>query len=251
MASERSFGTVDGGKSPLISFRSGSQSPPESSDRSDGNAELEEQVLEAIKSKAFVVEWYGEDDKGDPKNLSLVRKWLITVSLALYALITTFASSSFGAATPVMAKEFDLPKETIVFGCTSLFMIGFALGPALWGYVLWIPASLNFVRRNADLRRPLSECFGRRSPLLTAFINFTVLQVPVIDAKSPSIIFFLRFMQGFFGAAPSSILSGTLADIWTPKQRGFAMPAVGSFLTIGPLLGPLVCESACLERSER
>ncbi|KAF2172656.1 hypothetical protein M409DRAFT_49205 [Zasmidium cellare ATCC 36951] len=220
MASEQSYGTLDGAKSPLISFRSGSQSPPESSDRSLDPEELEEQVLEVIRSKTFVVDWCDEDDKGDPKNLPLVRKWLITVSLALYALVTTFASSSFGAATPVIAKEFDLPPKTVVFGCTSLFMVGFALGPALWG--------------------PLSECFGRRMPILIAFFNFTLLHIPVIDAKSPTTIFFLRFLQGFFGAAPSSILSGTLADIWTPKQRGFAMPAVGSFLTIGPLLGPLI-----------
>ena len=83
--------------------------------------------------------------------------------------------------------------------------------------------------------RPLSECFGRRYPLLAAFLAFTISQLPVIDAKSPITIFILRFLQGFFGAAPSSILSGTLADIWTAKQRGFAMPAVGSFLTIGPM----------------
>lgn len=95
-----------------------------------------------------------------------------------------------------------------------------------------------------EKRRPLSECFGRRVPLLAAFVSFTLVQLPVITATSPVTIFILRFLQGFFGAAPSSILSGTLADIWTPKQRGFAMPAVGSFLTIGPILGPLVCHFA-------
>jgi hypothetical protein len=46
-----------------------------------------------------------------------------------------------------------------------------------------------------------------------------------------------------FGAAPSAVLSGMLADIWTPKQRGFAMPAAATFLSIGPILGPIVRSS--------
>lgn len=130
MAFEHSYGTLDAIKAPFVSFRPGSQSPSESS---TSNAELEDQVLDIIKSKAFIVEWHGDDDKGDPQNLPYLRKWLITISLALYALTTTFASSVFGAATLALAKDFDLPKETVVFGCTSLFMVGFALGPALWG----------------------------------------------------------------------------------------------------------------------
>ncbi|USW48133.1 Putative major facilitator superfamily, MFS transporter superfamily [Septoria linicola] len=207
----------DGLKSPYVSFSSGSASPPESS---SDDAEFEERILETIKSDTFLVDWIGPGDKGNPQNLPYWRKWLITMSLALYALSTTFSSSVFGAATKVIAMEFDMPASTVVLGCTALFMMGFAMGPIFWG--------------------PLSECFGRKHPLLAGYAAFTLLQLPVADASSPTTIFVLRFLQGFFGAAPSSILAGTLADIWTPRQRGFAMPTVGSFLTIGPILGPLV-----------
>lgn len=75
---------------------------------------------------------------------------------------------------------------------------------------------------------------------MSGYLAFTIMQLPVIDANSLITIFIVRFLQGFFGAAPSSILSGVLADIWSPKQRGFAMPTVGCFLTIGPIFGPLV-----------
>lgn len=75
---------------------------------------------------------------------------------------------------------------------------------------------------------------------MAGYLLFTVLQLPVVDTRSLTTIFLVRFLQGFFGAAPSSILSGVLADIWSPKQRGFAMPTVGCFLTIGPIFGPLV-----------
>lgn len=75
---------------------------------------------------------------------------------------------------------------------------------------------------------------------MLGYLAFTIMQMPVVDARSLVTIFIVRFLQGFFGAAPSSILSGVLADIWSPKQRGFAMPTVGCFLTIGPIFGPLV-----------
>jgi MFS family permease len=91
-----------------------------------------------------------------------------------------------------------------------------------------------------SIHSPLSEHYGRKVPLLIGYICFALLQLPVAEAHSLAIIFIFRFLQGVFGSAPSAILSGTLADIWTPQQRGFAMPAVGSFLMIGPVLGPIV-----------
>ncbi|KAF2211536.1 hypothetical protein CERZMDRAFT_43307 [Cercospora zeae-maydis SCOH1-5] len=208
---------LDGLKRPYVTFSSGSASPPRSTNEA---MEFEEQILAAIKSDAFLVDWVGEDDKGNPQNLPYWRKWVITMSLALYALSTTFSSSVFGAATHVLAKEFTLPAETVVLGCTSLFMVGFAGGPILWG--------------------PLSEAFGRTRPLIVGYLLFAILQLPIADARSPTTIFGLRLLGGFFAAAPSSILSGTLADIWSPRERGFAMPTVGAFLTIGPILGPLI-----------
>ncbi|PIB02403.1 putative transporter [Cercospora beticola] len=208
---------LDGLKQPYVTFSSGSASPPQSTTDA---MDLEEQVLDAIKSDAFLVDWVGEDDKGNPQNLPYWRKWVITMSLALYALSTTFSSSVFGAATHVLAEEFALPAETVVLGCTSLFMVGFATGPIFWG--------------------PFSEAFGRTRPLLAGYLAFAVLQLPIADARSLTSICILRFLGGFFGAAPSSILSGILADIWSPRERGFAMPTVGAFLTIGPILGPLI-----------
>jgi DHA1 family multidrug resistance protein-like MFS transporter len=61
-----------------------------------------------------VVNWYGPEDKGNPQNLPLWRKWLITMSVALSVLTTTFASSAFSAAAVVCSKEFGVSVETMV-----------------------------------------------------------------------------------------------------------------------------------------
>ena len=123
----------------LTSLKSAIQSVSVASNSSQepscDDALLEERVLESIKGDNFRIDWLGPDDKGSPQNLPYWRKWLITVSLAMYALSTTFASSVYGAATHAIAEEFHLSAETVVLGCTSLYMVGFAMGPTLWGFV--------------------------------------------------------------------------------------------------------------------
>lgn len=96
-------------------------------------AGIEEDVLQVIRSETYVVNWYGPNDKGNPQNLPLWRKWSITMVLALYVLSTTFSSSVFSAAAAVTAQEFHVTTGTMVFGGTSLFMIGFAVGPIIFG----------------------------------------------------------------------------------------------------------------------
>ncbi|KAH7084081.1 major facilitator superfamily domain-containing protein [Paraphoma chrysanthemicola] len=187
---------------------------------SDSDAAFEERLLSTIAGPTYLVDWYAPSDAGNPQNLPRWRKWLITMSVALYVLTTTFSSSVFSAAAGVVAVEFGVTVETMVAAGTSMFMLGFAVGAVMFG--------------------PLSERYGRKGPLVVGYLGFAILQLPVAEARSVGTIFVFRLLQGVFGSAPSAVLSGTLADIWTPQQRGFAMPAVGSFLMIGPILGPII-----------
>lgn len=91
------------------SIASASLSPDEISD------EPEEEVLNRVKGDSNVVTWYGPDDKGNPQNLPLWRKWLVTISVALYVLTTTFASSIFSADVVVTAEKFGVSVETMVY----------------------------------------------------------------------------------------------------------------------------------------
>lgn len=93
---------------------SSSQTSCSSTSAEYADARMEQMVLDMIKSDAFVVEWYGPDDPINPQNLPLLRKWLVTMSIALYVLTTTFASSVFSAAAVATAVEFDVAVETMV-----------------------------------------------------------------------------------------------------------------------------------------
>lgn len=102
-----------------------------------------------------LVEWDGEDDPGNPQNWSGRRRWIITAALGATTFVVTFASSVFSTAIGATAIEFNRTREVMTLG-TSLFIIGFAFGPIVWG--------------------PLSELYGRKYPLYFGYFVFGIFQ---------------------------------------------------------------------------
>lgn len=90
-------------------------------------------IVTLLQRDEFLIEWQGPSDKGNPQNLPIWRKWLITMTLALLVLTTTFSSAVFSVAANVISQEYGVPLESAVFGGTSLFMLGFAVGPIIFG----------------------------------------------------------------------------------------------------------------------
>lgn len=79
-----------------------------------------------------IVEWDGPNDPENPMNFPRWRKWMMTVAMGLMTFCITFASSVFSTATEVTAREFGVSSEVMTLG-TSLFVLGFAFGPIVWG----------------------------------------------------------------------------------------------------------------------
>lgn len=192
-----------------------------------------------------VVTWSGPDDPENPQNwpkttrcfyvstlistcpfilhrsviLVLLRTGYLanrvqTGILALMTWVVTFASSVFSTGTrPVMA-EFGVSEEVATLG-TSLFVLGFGLGPMIWG--------------------PLSEIYGRMLPLFFAFGVFAIFQIPVAVAQNIETILICRFLGGFFAVAPLAIIGGAFADIWGSVDRGIAIALFAAATFVGPV----------------
>lgn len=79
-----------------------------------------------------IVEWDGPDDPENPMNFPRWKKWMITVMMGVMTFCITFASSVFSTATQATAREFGVSPEVMTLG-TSLFVLGFAFGPCVWG----------------------------------------------------------------------------------------------------------------------
>ncbi|KAL9101809.1 MAG: hypothetical protein Q9163_002980 [Psora crenata] len=166
-----------------------------------------------------IIDFEDLDDSVNPMHWGKGRKWIITVVLAVMTFGVTFTSSIFSTAATATASRYNVGTEVTVLG-TSLFVLGFAFGPIVWG--------------------PMSELYGRRSPLLLGIFGMSVFQIGVAVAQNIYTIFICRFFAGLFGSSTLAVVAGALADFWDPVQRG---PALGLFSMMtfgGPVLGPVV-----------
>ncbi|MCJ1316777.1 Citrinin biosynthesis cluster MFS transporter mrr1 [Xylographa vitiligo] len=171
------------------------------------------------KEDLNLVTWDGPDDPGNPMNWPLRKKILVTFTFSMTTFVITFSSSVFSTATQVTAIEFGVSEEVMTLG-TSLFVLGFAIGPLIWG--------------------PFSELYGRTIPLFTGYIIMGILQIPVAVATNVETIMITRFLGGVFGCAPLAIVGGALADFWGPVDRGVAVAMFSAATFIGPVAGPIM-----------
>lgn len=155
----------------------------------------------------------------DPFTFSTSKKWTITVLLALTTFTSTFCSSIFSATITVTAREFHVSEEITLLG-VSLFVLGYALGPLLWG--------------------PLSELLGRKIPVFTAYFLFALLQIPTALSPTLAGVLICRLLAGCCGAAPVAVVSAIFADFWAPTERGVATSLYSAAVYVGPTLGPVI-----------
>lgn len=79
----------------------------------------------------FVVEFH-EGDSENPMNWSSFRKWAITAIVTLSVFAVTFTSSAYSKSLIELMQDLNMGSEVFVLGL-SLFVLGFAIEPALWG----------------------------------------------------------------------------------------------------------------------
>ncbi|KKA24446.1 hypothetical protein T310_1475 [Rasamsonia emersonii CBS 393.64] len=151
--------------------------------------------------------------------MPLWKKWLLALLLGGITFVVTFASTVFSTATEATAIEYGVSAEVTTLG-TSLFVLGFVFGPVVWG--------------------PMSELYGRKTPLLIGYGIFVVFQIPVAVAQNLATVIVCRFLGGVGAAAPPSIVGGYLADFFDPLRRGLAVAIFTTCNFLGPIVGPII-----------
>lgn len=152
-------------------------------------------------------------------NWPKAKKWRVTLIMGSMTWVITFASSVFSTATVVTAEQYGVSIEVMILG-VSLFVLGFAFGPVLWG--------------------PLSEVYGRKYPLFFGYFVMAIFQIAVAVAQNLHTIMICRFFGGFFGSAPLAIVGGAFVDFWEAVDRGVAVTIFAGATFIGPIAGPIV-----------
>lgn len=89
---------------------------------------------------------------------------------------------------------------------------------------------------------PLAETplFGRTMVYLPTHLAFILLNFGVVYASNIGMLLAFRFVTGFVGSPVLATGGASLADLWSPAKRAYAIGIWGLFAVGGPTMGPLV-----------
>jgi len=154
-------------------------------------------------------------------NWSLLKKVFVTFEICLLTTSVYIGSSIYSAGTESVAATFGVSTVAATLGL-SLFVAGYGLGPMLWS--------------------PMSEIpyVGSNPVYLGTLVVFVAFQVPTALASNFGMLLAFRFLTGFFGSPVLATGGASMADLYTPRKRAYAMSIWGISAVCGPTLGPLV-----------
>lgn len=172
--------------------------------------------LEKSKADPLLVDW-APNDPHNPFNWSKTRKWAITIVTCIFTAFVAMAAAAYTSGLPGMEPYMGISHEVGLLGIT-LYTTGFALGPMLLA--------------------PISEVYGRSPMYYTTYFVFALFMLPMALAQNITTVFISRFIAGVAGSTGSTMVGGTLADIWVSSQRGNPMSLFATVAVIGIGLGP-------------
>ncbi|TFY54075.1 hypothetical protein EVJ58_g9074, partial [Rhodofomes roseus] len=166
-----------------------------------GKSDADKSATDVSQHEPLYVE-FEEGDKRDPANFSPMRKRMILLTGCLFAILVASSSSAFALGFASMERDLDCTHFQATLGI-SLYALGFGVVPL-------VTASF-------------SEEFGRQPLYLWSGVGFLVFTIVTAVGKNIQTILIARFFAGAFGSTGSTMVGGTVADIFTPQQRGNAM----------------------------
>lgn len=136
------------------------------------------------------VSWSSLDDRANPKNWAMSRKWAVTITVSLFTFISPVSSSMVAPALTKIADELKIQSEVETQLTLSIFVLAYAVGPLCFG--------------------PLSEIFGRAYVLQFSNLCYVGWNLGCGFAQTAGQLIAFRFMSGIAGSAPLAIGGGVL-----------------------------------------
>ncbi len=159
------------------------------------------------------------NDPDNPKNWTRLKKWWITMVVAVTCLVVALCSSVITPGIQGVVDEFNVSREVALLSIT-VFVVGFGVGPLAFA--------------------PLSEIYGRQVVYVSTMALAVIFVIPCAVAKNVATLMVCRAIDGIAFSAPMTLVGGTLADCWKTEERGVPMAAFSAAPFVGPALGPLI-----------
>ncbi|KAF1998359.1 MFS general substrate transporter [Amniculicola lignicola CBS 123094] len=162
---------------------------------------------------------FDDGDPSQPNNWNRSQKWFAIFVAMMTVMNSTISSGLAAGATDPISEFFDETDEYRLILPTSIYLVGYVLGPLVWG--------------------PISESYGRKWTMIISFAIFTIFSIASAVSPTFAALVVFRFLVGIGGSAAISVVGGICADVYhDPKKRGRAMAFFMASTTFGPVLGP-------------
>lgn len=173
----------------------------------------------SIESKEQFILDFTEGDKRNPMNYPQGKKWAITLMACTFALFSGIAASTYNTGFNSMTRDLNCTRYQANIGL-ALFALGFGILPLVTS--------------------SFSEELGRQPLYIVSSIGFLLMFLMIAKAKNIQTVLLARFFQGAFGSTGSTMVGGTIADIWSPAERGVPMSLFALAVIGGIGLGPSI-----------
>lgn len=186
-----------------------------SAEKVSGSTLLENSAgMESGGNDAEIINW--DTDIRNSRNWSLKKKWSATITSCYMSSLISVTASAYSQAVDGIQKDLHSSYLLTVSGI-SFFTFTVAIFPIILS--------------------PLGERFGRKPVYLITFFVFFLFFLPNALAKNIETVLISRFISGAFGSAGSTMVGGTLSDIWAPEQRQIPMALFALSALLGTPMG--------------
>ncbi|PBK65970.1 MFS polyamine transporter [Armillaria solidipes] len=174
------------------------------------------------KQPGYIKPLYVEFEIGDrrnPINFSRRRKWAITVLSSFSTLLAASTAAGYNLGFDSMTRDLNCTRFQATIGL-STYTLGFGIVPIFTA--------------------AFSEEFGRQPLYIVSAGGFFVMYIMVALAKNIQTVIIARFLQGSFSSTWTTMVGGTIADIWVPEERGLPMTVFTVAAIGGTGVGPMM-----------
>lgn len=141
------------------------------------------------------------------------------MTLGILSMLPPFGVDMYLPSFLEIAKDLKISPEQVQHTLTA-FAYGMAFGQLFWG--------------------PFGDSFGRKPIILLGVIIGAITALVLTEINSIGNFTALRFVQGFFGAAPVVLSGALLRDLFSKNELSKVMSTITLVFMIAPLIAPII-----------
>ena len=145
--------------------------------------------------------------------------FIFILTLGILSMLPPFGVDMYLPSFLEIAKDLGVNPEQVQYTLTS-FAYGMAFGQLFWG--------------------PFGDSFGRKPIILLGVIVGALTALVLTEINSVGNFTALRFVQGFFGAAPVVLSGALLRDLFSKDQLSKVMSTITLVFMLAPLVAPII-----------